>query len=66
MNSTYEMGDIVRFKDSPSLGLWEITGTYDKPAYQYSITKDACDSESFAKHNQLVLVCSVKDRKDID
>lgn len=63
----YEMGDIVRFKDnSQSLGLHEITGVYDdKAAYQYSVTNDECYNEHYARHNDLIFVCSAKDRKDI-
>lgn len=66
MSERYQIGDIVTFNGSPSLGLWEITGQYDKSAYQYSITNNGCDTEKYAKHRDLILVCSVNDRKDID
>ncbi len=62
----YKTGDVVRFKDNThSLGLHENTDVYDKQAYQYSVTNDECLSGFYARHNQLILVCSVEDRKDI-
>jgi hypothetical protein len=62
----YKIGDIVRFKDREKKGLHEITGTYEDQVYQYSVTNDECDSEFYARSNQLVFVCSIDDRKDLD
>jgi hypothetical protein len=64
----YRIGDIVRFKDnSHSLGLHEITGVYDnKEAYQYSVTNDECYTEHYARHSDLIFVCPVHERQDID
>lgn len=65
----FETGDVVRFKNGKDgvndYGLHEITGTYEGRSYQYSITYDECNSETYSKHEDLILVCSVKDRKDI-
>lgn len=63
----YRMGDIVRFKlgrDGKD-GLHEITDIYKDKVYQYSVTNDECNSEYYAKHEDLIFVCAFKDRKDI-
>jgi len=66
MKMKFSVGDIVRFKDnSHNLGLHEITEVYDKDAYQYSVTNDECFTEFYAKHNDLIFVCSKELRQDI-
>jgi hypothetical protein len=60
----YKTGDIVRLNESERKGLYEIVDCMDKSG-DYTVTNDECDSEYYAHHSHLILVCSVKDRKDI-
>ena len=60
----YEVGDIVRFKFPKQIfGLHEVTG-YSADG-EITLTLNECNSEFYADENDLVFVCSVKDRKDI-
>jgi hypothetical protein len=62
----YGIGDIVRFKLGRGQdGLHEITDVYNDKVYQYTVTNDECNSEYYAKHEDLIFVCAFKDRKDI-
>lgn len=63
----YGIGDIVRFKlgRGQKDGLHEITEVYNDKVYQYAVTNDECNSEYYAKHDDLIFVCAYKDRKDI-
>jgi hypothetical protein len=62
----YEMGDIVRHKFRGMNGLWEVSGITNNPVYQYFITNNECDSEVHVKEDELIFVCSVRVRKDLD
>ncbi|SET42194.1 hypothetical protein SAMN05216389_11111 [Oceanobacillus limi] len=70
--SKYSVGDVVRTKDRGLLGLWEVTNICDIARdpdsfdYDYMITDNECDSEIYVRENDLILVCKVEDRRDID
>lgn len=60
----YYAGDIVRFIDARRIvGLHEVCG-YDEDG-GITVTNDECNSEFYADEDDLILVCSVDDRKDI-
>lgn len=60
----YYAGDIVRFIDARRIvGLHEVSG-YDEDG-EITVTNDECNSEFYADEDDLILVCSVDDRKDI-
>lgn len=60
----YYAGDIVRFIDARRIvGLHEVIG-YDEDG-EITVTNDECNSEFYADEDDLILVCSVDDRKDI-
>lgn len=62
----YGIGDIVRFNDkSRGLGLHEITGVKANKTQQYTVTKDECASEFEANHEELILVCTRSQRRDL-
>ncbi len=64
----YQICDVVRFKPEKEIsGLFEITGFHVPDGYECdcTITDNECNSESYAKQEDLILVCSVEDRKDI-
>jgi hypothetical protein len=61
-----QIGDIVRFKDRVEKGLYEVTGIYEDKTYQVTVTNNECDSEFYARLDQLIFVCSSEDRKDIN
>lgn len=63
MGVKYNTGDIVRFvEDRRIFGLHEVTG-YDANG-EITLTDDECNSEFYANEEDLILVCSVKERKD--
>ena len=61
----YELGDIIRFKYEVKDrdGLYEIVSPFE--SNRYWVTNDECNSESLANHDDLILVCKARDRKDI-
>lgn len=60
----YYAGDIVRFIDARRIvGLHEVSG-YGEDG-EITVTNDECNSEFYADEDDLILVCSVDDRKDI-
>jgi hypothetical protein len=64
----FEICDIVRFKPEKEIfGLYEITGFHVPSDYECdcTITKDECNSEIYARQDDLMLVCSINDRKDL-
>lgn len=61
----YNTGDVVRYRLKQ--GLFEVTGAYtDKAAYDYTITNDECDTERYVLERDLIFVCSISDRQDLD
>jgi hypothetical protein len=58
----YEIGDVVRHKIG--VGLLEISGNFSMGTY--SVTSDSCDSEFLVKEDDIILVCAVKDRRDLN
>lgn len=57
-------GDIVRFKHELEIfGLYEVTG--ESADGELTVTNNECNSESYANKEDLILVCSYEDRKDL-
>lgn len=60
----FKRGDIVRFEHEKEIfGLHEVTG--ESANSEITVTHNECNSESYADEKDLILVCSVVDRKDI-
>lgn len=60
----YYTGDIVRFIEARRiLGLHEVSGCDEDG--EITVTDDECNSEFYANEGDLILVCSVEDRKDM-
>jgi hypothetical protein len=64
-----KIGDIVRYKHNRHIykGLFEVTTSYvgQGKTYHYAVTNNECDTEHYVNKDEIMLVCSADDRKDI-
>lgn len=60
------IADIVRIKGKK--GLFEVTANYENEGktYHYAVTNNECDTEIFVNKNEIIFVCPVHERQDID
>lgn len=65
MSEIWKPSSIVRLKDSEDNALYEVINKRPN-ADVYWITKDNRDNEFSIKKEQLILVCSAENRKDIN
>lgn len=73
INGNFSMGDVVRFSGFEYPGLYEVIGECDAAIhgedvfeYDYYVTHDFAESEIKVRSEDLILVCGVKNREDIN